>query len=67
MTSPSETSNAPRGAMRTDSEEQLRLFIETVADYAIFTVDVRNRITTWNTGVGHYETSCHDCRRAPVP
>src|SRR5215208_4695623 len=55
MTSPSETDANSQPATSPDaattgSAEQLRVFIETVADYAIFTVDTRNRITTWNTG-----------------
>jgi PAS domain S-box-containing protein len=32
------------------SNDQLRLFIEKVTEYAIFTLDTRNRITAWNTG-----------------
>jgi PAS domain S-box-containing protein len=50
MTSPSETDSSPSDSFPTDSDERLRLFVETVADYAIFTVDTDNRITTWNTG-----------------
>ncbi|HEY0629714.1 MAG TPA: PAS domain S-box protein [Sphingomicrobium sp.] len=36
-------------AMR-DSEEQLRLIVESAKDYAIFTTDLDNRITTWLPG-----------------
>ena len=50
MTTPSEADMPPPDDFPTDSEQRLRLFIETVADYAIFTVDPNNRITTWNTG-----------------
>ena len=31
-------------------EEQLRLIFESVSDYAIFTVDGRGRVTSWNNG-----------------
>jgi PAS domain S-box-containing protein len=31
-------------------EEQFRLFVETVPDYAIFMMDPEGRVTTWNTG-----------------
>jgi PAS domain S-box-containing protein len=50
MTSPSETNPATPGNFPTDSEQRLRFFIETVADYAIFTVNTENLIDTWNTG-----------------
>ena len=50
MTTPSEADVPPPDDFPTDTEQRLRLFIETVADYAIFTVDPDNRITTWNTG-----------------
>ena len=50
MTTPSEADVPPPDDFPTDTEQRLRLFIETVADYAIFTVDPGNRITTWNTG-----------------
>jgi PAS domain S-box-containing protein len=33
-----------------DSEARLRLLIESAVDYAIFTVDPDNRITSWNSG-----------------
>jgi two-component system, chemotaxis family, CheB/CheR fusion protein len=32
------------------SEERLRLVIDSVKDYAIYTLDVEGRITTWNAG-----------------
>jgi PAS domain S-box-containing protein len=47
---PSEADTTPPDDFRTGSKEILRLFVETVADYAIFTVDTDNRISTWNTG-----------------
>jgi len=31
-------------------EEQFRLFVEAVPDYAIFMLDLKGRITTWNVG-----------------
>ena len=31
-------------------EEQFRLFVEAVPDYAIFMMDPEGRVTTWNTG-----------------
>lgn len=31
-------------------EEQFRLFVEAVEDYAIFMLDLQGRITTWNNG-----------------
>lgn len=31
-------------------EEQFRLFVEAVSDYAIFMVDPEGRVSTWNTG-----------------
>jgi PAS domain S-box-containing protein len=33
-----------------ESEEQIRLIIESVRDYAIFTLDMEGRITSWNVG-----------------
>jgi two-component system CheB/CheR fusion protein len=33
-----------------ESEERLRLLIESARDYAIFLLDIQGRITTWNTG-----------------
>ena len=50
MTLDSQSDVTSPGNFPTDSEEKLRLFIETVADYAIFTVDTDNRIDTWNIG-----------------
>ena len=32
------------------SEEQLRLFVENVTDYALFQVDPHGLVTSWNTG-----------------
>lgn len=33
-----------------ESEERFRLLVESVADYAIFMLDVDGRVTTWNRG-----------------
>ena len=33
-----------------ESEQRLRLLVEAVEDYAIFTLDPEGRIVTWNTG-----------------
>ena len=33
-----------------ESEEQLRLLIETLQDYAIFTLDTQGRVSSWNIG-----------------
>jgi PAS domain S-box-containing protein len=41
--------NAQELAQR-GSEEQFRLFVETVKDYAIYTLDPEGRITSWNDG-----------------
>jgi two-component system cell cycle sensor histidine kinase/response regulator CckA len=41
--------NAHELAQR-ESEEQFRLFIETVKDYAFYTLDSEGRITSWNEG-----------------
>jgi PAS domain S-box-containing protein len=35
------------------SEERLRLLVESVKDYAIFMLDADGMITTWNTGAQH--------------
>jgi PAS domain S-box-containing protein len=44
-------SNRKRAAQNLfDSEERLRLLVESAVDYAIFTVDRQNRITSWNAG-----------------
>jgi PAS domain S-box-containing protein len=40
---------AAQAALR-ESEEQLRLIVESARDYAIFTMDLGNRITTWHAG-----------------
>jgi PAS domain S-box-containing protein len=33
-----------------ESEQRMRLFIDSIRDYAIFMLDVTGRVTTWNTG-----------------
>jgi PAS domain S-box-containing protein len=33
-----------------DSEERLRLMIESVRDYAIFAIDLEGRVSSWNSG-----------------
>lgn len=33
-----------------DSEERLRLVLENAVDYAIFSLDLQRRVTSWNTG-----------------
>ena len=33
-----------------DSEERLRLVLENAVDYAIFSLDMQRRVTSWNTG-----------------
>lgn len=38
------------GADARESEERLRVLIESVKDYAIFTLDPEGRITSWNEG-----------------
>lgn len=46
-------SGAPRHATFHDagsSDELFRLFVEAVADYAIYLIDTDGRITSWNTG-----------------
>jgi PAS domain S-box-containing protein len=44
---------------RARSEERLRLILESATDYAIFTVDARGSVTSWNAGAknvfGHEE------------
>jgi len=37
------------------SEERLRLLVENVKDYAIYMLDPRGNIATWNTGAEHIE------------
>jgi two-component system CheB/CheR fusion protein len=37
------------------SEERLRLVIDSVQDYAIYTLDVDGRVTTWNSGAARIE------------
>jgi PAS domain S-box-containing protein len=41
--------DAAESALR-ESEQRLRLVIEAVHDYAIFTLDTDGRVTTWNSG-----------------
>ena len=43
-----------RGEVRKtqEAEERLRMMVESVKDYALFSLDVRGRIVTWNTGAG---------------
>jgi PAS domain S-box-containing protein len=36
-----------------ESEERFRLLVEGVRDYAIFTLDPRGHVTTWNAGARH--------------
>jgi PAS domain S-box-containing protein len=36
--------------LRAEAESNLRLMIESVKDYAIFSIDLHGRVTTWNTG-----------------
>lgn len=36
-----------------ESEERLRLVIESVSDYAIFTMDTEGRINSWNSGANN--------------
>jgi PAS domain S-box-containing protein len=36
-----------------ESEEQFRLVVESVRDYAIFQMDHEGKIVTWNAGAGH--------------
>jgi PAS domain S-box-containing protein len=33
-----------------DSEERLRLMVESVRDYAIFAIDLQGRVSSWNSG-----------------
>jgi PAS domain S-box-containing protein len=35
------------------SEQQFQLLVQGVKDYAIFMLDPRGRITTWNSGAAH--------------
>lgn len=38
-----------------ESEERLRLLVENVKDYAIYMLDTRGNVTTWNAGAEHTE------------
>ena len=42
---------ATRGALR-DNEERFRALIESIEDYAIFMLDARGNVVTWNEGAG---------------
>ena len=44
------TAQAQTAEALREAEEQLKLFVESVRDYAIFTLDPRGRILTWNAG-----------------
>jgi PAS domain S-box-containing protein len=53
MTEFSDAPGKPQSARRIafpESEEQLRLLIETLQDYAIFTLDTQGRVSSWNIG-----------------
>ncbi len=45
-----ETSGAAGAAARVELEESFRLLVESVRDYAIFMLDPKGFITTWNVG-----------------
>ena len=45
-----ETARALATAQRDQSEERFRLMVESVKDYAIFMLDPRGIVTTWNAG-----------------
>src|SRR5689334_10635985 len=36
-----------------DMDAPFRMLVESVVDYAIFLIDLRGRIATWNTGAQH--------------
>ena len=44
-----------RGEVRKtqEAEERLRMMVESVKDYALFSLDVQGRIVSWNTGAEH--------------
>ena len=44
-----------RGEIRKtqEAEERLRMMVESVKDYALFSLDVQGRIVTWNMGAEH--------------
>src|SRR4051794_24756155 len=50
MTPPRDRPPSQPDAEPINSEDRLRLLIESAVDYAIFTVDIGNRITSWNAG-----------------
>jgi PAS domain S-box-containing protein len=35
------------------TDEQLRLIVDSATDFAIFSTDLKGRVTTWNTGAAH--------------
>jgi PAS domain S-box-containing protein len=41
------------GSFNWNTEEQFRLFLESVTDYAIFLLDTSGRVATWNAGAQH--------------
>jgi PAS domain S-box-containing protein len=40
----------PQEAALTSSEKNFRLLVDSISDYAIFMLDVRGRVRTWNSG-----------------
>ena len=36
-----------------EAEERLRMMVESVKDYALFSLDVQGRVVSWNTGAEH--------------
>jgi PAS domain S-box-containing protein len=45
------TPSANQGSSPPDPAQQFRLLIESLSDYAVFTMDLSGVITTWNSGV----------------
>src|SRR4051812_2317081 len=45
-----DTEGRPAPAPSPTADEQLRLLLEAVTDYAIFTLDAQGRIMSWNRG-----------------
>jgi PAS domain S-box-containing protein len=43
------------GARQLESDALFRLFVETVADYAIFMLDITGRVATWNAGAQRFK------------